>query len=137
MRYCILLLLIISCKKETNEQILNEMFEENNIHIVNLFPQQIPTEMVLGYFEVKFLKKYSFYPKYEVKNLNINKIRSFEEKSNRYSIVSSPIFSSDHKNCLLRVMEYADQEIIRDVIFLFSYNDGHWKIIYELEKYMF
>lgn len=74
---------------------------------------------------------------YQVKNININKIRAFEEKSNRYSMISSPIFSSDYKSCLLRVVEYEDREVIRDVIFLFSYYDGNWKIVYELERWLF
>lgn len=41
------------------------------------------------------------------------------------------------KSCLLRVVEYEDREVIRDVIFLFSYYDGNWKIVYELERWLF
>lgn len=42
-----------------------------------------------------------------------------------------------YKSCLLRVVEYEDREVIRDVIFLFSYYDGNWKIVYELERWLF
>lgn len=135
----LLLLLFISCtKRRTNECILNEILKNNKIQIMNLSQNQLSPEMVLDSFEIEFLEKYSFYPNYKVKSINVNEINCIREKSNsRYSKVSPPIFSNDNKYCLFRITEYSNQEILNDVIYLFIYSNNKWNTLYELERHLF
>lgn len=93
----------------------------------------------MNHFEEDFLKKYSFYPNYIKKNIDIGKIVSKKGIGNRYSQLSEPIFSMDGRYCLIQIVQYENNGEVadEDIIYLLEKKDKVWVVVYEMEKMLF
>lgn len=138
-KYLFIPLFLICCCAKNEEDSINSFISGNDVELVNLSAQKIAPEQVLNRFEQDFLKKYSFYPNYIKKNIDIGKIVSKKGIGNRYSQLSEPIFSMDGRYCLIQIVQYENNGEVadEDIIYLLEKKDKVWFVVYEMEKMLF
>lgn len=138
-KYLFIPLFLICCCAKKEEDSINSFISENDVELVNLSAQKIAPEQVLNHFEEDFLKKYSFYPNYIKKNIDIGEIVSKKGIGNRYSQLSEPIFSMDGRYCLIQIVQYENNGEVanEDIIYLLEKKDKVWVVVYEMEKMLF